>query len=213
MENLQQPGSRASGQHPRVLLALHYQNENCHPDGKIKVGIKQDADWRYETLNTAMALFAGIRALKIPIVHVRLAVRPDHKDVIANNFIFRQWIELGAWAEDSWGVEFYPGLEPGADEFVVTHTRNNSFYNSQLEEIVTMLGASQLAVAGVSTAYVVESTVRHASDMGFDTCVISDACSTATRQMHQNALDAMELIAGVSTTAQLLDAWAQPPAR
>jgi len=158
-----------------VLLALHYQNENCHIDGKIKVGIKQDADWRYDTLDTATRLFAGLRAANVEIVHVRLAVRPDHRDVIQNNFIFRQWVELGAWAEGSWGVEFYEGLGPLEREYVVTHTRNNAFYNSQLDDIMGLLKPRRLAIAGVSTAYVVECTARHASDAGYDTIVVSDA--------------------------------------
>lgn len=187
-----------------VLLALHYQNENCHEDGKIKVGISQDADWRYETLDTAKRLFTRVRSSNIEIVHVRLAVRPDHRDVIPNNFIFRQWIELGAWAEGSWGVEFYDGLEPLEHEYVVTHTRNNAFYNSQLEEVLALLKPKRLAIAGVSTAYVVESTVRHASDAGYDTMVVADACSTATREMHSNALSAMELVSTVVTTDKLI---------
>lgn len=187
-----------------VLLALHYQNENCHPDGKIKIGIKEDADWRYETLDRAKRLFAGLREHKIPIVHVRLAVRPDHRDVIANNFIFRQWVEVGAWKEGSWGVEFIEGLEPLAQEHVVTHTRNNTFYNSSLQEVVNLLNPRRLMVCGVSTAYVVESTVRHAADVGYETMVVGDACSTATLEMHNNALDAMRLIAEVSTVDQIL---------
>lgn len=189
---------------PVLLLALHYQNENCHPDGKIKIGIRENADWRDETLNSAKRLFAGFRERQLPIAHVRLAVRADHKDVIQNNFIFKQWVEFGAWVEGSWGVEFYEGLEPLAEEFVVTHTRNNAFYNSQLAEVVNQLAPQRLAVAGVSTAYVVESTVRHASDVGYSTSVVSDACSTATKQMHQNALDAMGLVADVTSVDELL---------
>jgi len=187
-----------------LLLALHYQNENCHPDGKIKIGIREDADWRYDTLDSAKKLFAGLREKQLPIAHVRLAVRPDQRDVIQNNFIFRQWVEFGAWAEGSWGVDFYEGLEPLAEEYVVTHTRNNAFYNSTLEDIVKLVKPQRLAVSGVSTAYVVESTVRHASDVGYETLVVSDACSTATRQMHQNALDAMKLVAEVTTVDELL---------
>jgi len=189
---------------PVLLLALHYQNENCHPDGKIKIGIRENADWRDETLDSAKRLFAGFRERQLPIAHVRLAVRADHKDVIQNNFIFKQWVEVGAWVEDSWGVKFYQGLEPLPEEFVVTHTRNNAFYNSQLAEIVNQVAPQRLAVAGVSTAYVVESTVRHASDVGYSTTVVSDACSTATREMHQNALDAMRLVADVSSVDELL---------
>ena len=187
-----------------MLLALHYQNENCHPDGKIKIGIREDADWRYDTLDSAKRLFAGFREKQLPIAHVRLAVRPDHRDVIQNNFIFKQWVEFGAWQEGSWGVGFYEGLEPLENEFVVTHTRNNAFYNSQLEEIVNHVAPRRLAVAGVSTAYVVESTVRHAADIGHATSVVADACSTATKQMHQNALDAMSLLAEVSSVDELL---------
>jgi nicotinamidase-related amidase len=78
-----------------VLLALHYQNENCHPDGKIKVGISEGAAWRAETLDRARRLLQVARANGVAIAHVRLAVRPDHRDVIQNNFIFKQWVELG----------------------------------------------------------------------------------------------------------------------
>ncbi|MBX2879231.1 MAG: cysteine hydrolase [Granulosicoccus sp.] len=192
-----------------VILALHYQNENCHEDGKIKVGIKQDADWRYDTLDAAKRLFAGARKAGVEIVHVRLAVRPDHRDVIPNNFIFKQWVELGAWAEGSWGVEFFDGLQPTENEYVVTHTRNNAFYNSQLDEVMALLKPKTLAIAGVSTAYVVETTARHAADVGYDTLVVADACSTATREMHNNALAAMELIASITTVDKLIDSLAQ----
>ena len=186
-----------------VLLALHYQNENCHEGGKIKIGIKENADWRYETLDTAKRLFEKARAASIEIVHVRLAVRPDHRDVIPNNFIFKQWIELGAWAEGSWGVEFYEGLQPVDKEYVITHTRNNAFYNSQLDDIMALLRPRRLAIAGVSTAYTVECTARHAADVGYETIVVADACSTATKERHNNALTALELIADIKTVDEL----------
>lgn len=187
-----------------LLIALHYQNENCHPDGKIKVGISDGAEWREETLKTARYFLNGTRRVGVPIIHVRLAVRPDHADVIKNNFIFRQWVELGAWAEGSWGVQFLNGFEPLDTELVVTHTRNNGFYGCNLEEAVNLYRPKRLICAGVSTAYVVESTVRHASDMGFDTWVVSDACSTGTMAQHEAALRAMELVATVSTADEVL---------
>ena len=187
-----------------VLLALHYQNENCHPDGKIKVGISENADWREPTLNTAKKLLTGAREHNIPIIHVRLAVRPDYQDVIANTPIFRQWIELGAWVEGSWGVEFYQGLEPTDNEIVVTHNRNNTFYASELQACVNHFNPSRLIVAGVSTAYVVESTVRHAADVGYDVVVVADACSTGTREAHQASLNAMKLLATVMTTDDII---------
>ncbi len=191
-----------------VLIALHYQNENCHPDGKIKVGISEGAEWREKTLETARELLAGTRKAGVPVVHVRLAVRPDHSNVIANNFIFRQWVELGAWVEGSWGAQFLDGFEPLEHEQVVTHTRNNGFYGCNLEEVVNLYRPKRLICAGVSSAYVVECTVRHAADVGYDTWVVGDACSTATLEQHNAALRAMELIATVATKDEVLASFA-----
>ena len=71
-----------------LVLALHYQNENCHPDGRIKVGIGAgEQAWRGATLAAARRLLDGARRHGVPIIHVRLAVRPDYRDVIQLSLI------------------------------------------------------------------------------------------------------------------------------
>jgi len=187
-----------------ALLALHYQNENCHPDGRIRVGIAADAPWREERMGNARRLLAGMREAGVPIVHVRLAVRPDYADVVANTPLIRDWIGLGAWREGTWGVEFLEGLEPHEGELVVTHTRNSVFHGCSVPDAVAALGARHLYFAGVSTAYVVEGSVRHATDIGYPCTVVGDACSTATEEQHLNALAAMRLLAGVVTVDEAL---------
>jgi nicotinamidase-related amidase len=188
-----------------LLLALHYQNENCHPEGKIKVGVgEREQAWRSAVLAAARRLLDGARTHGVPIIHVRLAVRPDYRDVMRNGALFRQWVELNAWQEGTWGVEFHEGLEPVADELVVTHIRNNAFFGSPLETLVAMHRPRRLICAGVSTAYAVESTVRHASDLGYEVVVAADACSTATRERHESALSAMALIATISDVAAIV---------
>ena len=86
-----------------VFLALHYQNENCHPDGQIKVGMPSVAPWREERLGNAKRLMAGCRAHGVPVIHVRLAVRPDYADVVQNTPIIREWVSNNAWREGTWG--------------------------------------------------------------------------------------------------------------
>jgi len=187
-----------------VLLALHYQNENCHPQGKIKVGIAADAPWREERLANARRLFDGVRDGGVPIVHVRLAVRADFRDVVANTPLLRQSLEISAWQEGTWGVAFLEGLEPRDDEVVITHTRNSAFHGSSLADTLCALGATHLYFAGVSTAYAVEGSVRHAADIGFPCTVVADACSTATQEQHENALKAMSLLADIETVDQVV---------
>lgn len=187
-----------------VVVALHYQNENCHPDGKIKVGIGADSAWRWERLDAAKRLFSGARSSGAPIVHVRLAVDPDYRGVVANTPLIEEWIALGAWREGTWGVDFVEGLGPEVGEFVVTHTRNSGFHNSTLEEILFSLGARRLICCGVSTAYAVEGTVRHATDYGYSVMVAADACSTATQEQHEASLAAMRRIATVATADEIV---------
>jgi nicotinamidase-related amidase len=187
-----------------VIVANHYQNENCHPDGKIKVGIGPDSAWRWQRLENAKRLYAGARAAGIPIVHVRLAVDPEFRGVVVNTGLIEEWVKLGAWREGTWGVEFIDGLQPVGDEITVTHTRNSGFHNSNLEEALFSLGARHLICCGVSTAYTVEGTVRHATDIGYRVTVAADACSTATHEQHANALVAMAPIAAIQDVDELV---------
>ncbi len=187
-----------------AIVANHYQNENCHPDGKIKVGIAADSAWRQKRLDNAKRLFAGARRAGVPIIHIRLAVPPDYRGVPANTALIREWVELGSWQEGTWGVEFIDGLEPRRDEIVITHTRNSAFYNSTLEEALFSFGIRRLVCCGVSTAYTVEGTVRHATDIGYEVAVASDACSTATHQQHENALAAMRPLADIMTVDEII---------
>ena len=54
------------------------------------------------------------------------------------------------------------------------------------------------------------STVRHASDLGYEVVVAADACSTATRARHQSALETMALLATVSEVDAIVQSFARP---
>ena len=187
-----------------VFLALHYQNENCHADGKVRVGIAADAPWRAERMANARRLLGRMRAKGVSIVHVRLAVDPDYREVVANTDLIRGWIEVGGWKEGTWGVEFLDGFEPLPGEHVVTHTRNSVFHGCAVPDVVRGLGADHLIIAGVSTAYVVESSVRHATDIGYPCTVVADACATATNEQHEAALRAMAPLAEIATVDEVI---------
>jgi len=181
-----------------AVLALHYQNDVLHPEGKIRVGLDADSGARQRLLDNAAALLEGARSHALPIVHVRIAFRPDYADLLPNCAIFRNVATIGAVPEGQWGSAFYDGLHPLAGstrEFVVKHTRISAFYGTPLEETLRLLGARRLVVAGVATHSVVEGTVRHAADIGFSVMVAEDACASADPAVHEASLASMRLIA------------------
>lgn len=196
-----------------AVLALHYQNDVLHPEGKIRVGLDADSGARQRLLDNAAALLEGARSHALPIVHVRIAFRPDYADLLPNCAIFRNVATIGAVPEGQWGSAFYDGLHPlagSAREFVVKHTRISAFYGTPLEETLRLLGARRLVVAGVATHSVVEGTVRHAADIGFSVMVAEDACASADPAVHEASLASMRLIA---QTGSVQDAvrWAAAP--
>ncbi|WAI83659.1 MULTISPECIES: cysteine hydrolase family protein [Achromobacter] len=196
-----------------AVLALHYQNDVLHPDGKIRVGLDADKGARQRLLDNAAALLDAARAQAMPIVHVRIAFRPDYADLLPNCAIFRNVAAIGAVPEGQWGSEFYDGLQPLAGsprEFIVKHTRISAFYGTPLEETLRVIGARRLVVAGVATHSVVEGTVRHAADIGFDVMVAEDACAAADPAVHEASLASMRLIAQTGSVAQAVR-WAAAP--
>jgi biuret amidohydrolase len=179
-----------------------------HPEGKIRVGIAEASPARAAVIAAARRLLTGARAHQVPVISVRIAFRPDHADVMENAEIWRRVKASGAMAEGSWGAEFYEGLGPLPGEFVVTHQRNNAFYGSPLADLVHGFRPERLVVAGISTTYVVESTVRHAADMGYRVTVAADACSSASTEMHEASLKAMLLLAEISTVDDVVAGFA-----
>ncbi|MDE1990961.1 MAG: cysteine hydrolase [Rhizobiaceae bacterium] len=187
-----------------VLVAMHYQNEVLHAAGKIKVGVAEDADNRGSVVENAAKLLAFARENNIPVVHVRIAFRPDHADVIQNCTIFRNVVASKAMVDGSWGAEFHDGLGPLAGEFVVKHSRVNAFYGSQLEEVLRVLKAKRLIMAGVATNSVVLTSVACAADMGYEVIVVGDACSSGRPDLHQSTLENMKLVAEVTEVDALI---------
>lgn len=189
-----------------AVLALHYQNDVLHPDGKIRVGLEAGSAMRENLIQAARGMLGGARRRSLPIVHVRIAFRPDYADLLPNMPIMRATADLGAVAEGTWGAQFHEALAPdpaSASEFVVKHTRINAFFGSPLEEILRAVGARRLLIGGVATHSVVEGTVRHAADAGYEVLVAAPACASARPATHQAALESMSLMAQILDTHAL----------
>ena len=193
-----------------ILLALHYQNEVVHPQGKIRVGIAAESPERAAIIGSARRLIDGARRARVPVISVRIAFPADYGNVVRNAPIWRRVIADRAMTDGSWGAEFYEGLGPLPGETVVTHHRNNPFFASTLADVVASFRPRRTIVAGISTTYVVESAVRHASDLGYDVVVAADACSSASPDMHDASLKAMALLADISTVDEVLAGFGPP---
>ena len=75
-----------------------------------------------------------------------------------------------------------PGLEPLAGERVVVKDVNSGFTGTDLELHLRRERITRLVVAGFFTNMCVETTVRAAGNMGYDTYLAHDACAAGNRR-------------------------------
>ena len=70
------------------------------------------------------------------------------------------------------------GMEPQPSDIVVEKSVNSGFIGTSLELELRRAGIQRLVVVGFFTNICVETTVRMAGNMNFDTYLVHDACAT-----------------------------------
>src|SRR6516165_8318149 len=110
-----------------ALLALHFQNDICHPDGRIPFSLARNTQDASRFLDASRRALATARRAGWTIAHVHIAFAPDYSDLMRNCRLFLKTETLGALTGGSWGAAPYAGFEPTAGEIVVTTNCNSGF--------------------------------------------------------------------------------------
>lgn len=75
----------------------------------------------------------------------------------------------------SWGADFHPDLQPGADDIILEPHKSTDVFMTDLPQQLERLGTTHLVIAGMAANLCCESTGRHAVERGFDVTYLSDA--------------------------------------
>lgn len=180
----------------KALIALHFQNDICHPDGLIPFAVDRSGTPGL-FLDRAKTLITRARKAGWLIAHVHIAFQPDYSDLPRNAKLFRAAGELGALKRGSWGAAPLQGFEPASDDVALIHTCNNAFHGTGLRDILRERSVTDIAVAGLATQYSVEHTVRHAADLGYAVTMVRDCCGTANAAAAEASFAAMAMLADV----------------
>ncbi len=111
------------------------------------------------------ALLAAWRARGLPVIHVQHdSVEPESK--------LRPGLP---------GHAIKAEARPLEDETLVHKQTNSAFVGTGLEQDLRRRRIRQLVIAGLTTDHCVSTTVRSASDRGFDVTLVTDACAAFGR--------------------------------
>jgi nicotinamidase-related amidase len=132
--------------------------------------------------------------------------------LVVNSPLLGMVIQSQCLVEGSKMAEIVPELAPRDGDLVLTHQRVSGFSGSQLDVLLRARGVDTLAFAGVATNASVEGTARQASDLGYHTIIVADACSAADDGAHNASIASLGLLAEIATSSQIIEALARAAA-
>ena len=154
-----------------ALVLIDLQND-YFPGGAMELVGPDDA------VSQARSLLLAFRERSLPIFHIQhIAKRPG-----ATFFL-----------PETRGAEIHNAVSPTAGETVITKHFPNGFRETTLLEGLRSVGASKLVIAGMMTHMCVDTTVRAASDYGFQVAVAQDGCATRALQFGAQRVEASDV--------------------
>ena len=187
-----------------ALVVIDMQVDFCAPGGWI--------DQLGEDVSSTRAVIAPIRQVLdaarragIAIVHTREGHEPGLSDLHAN----KQWRtrkhglgigDMGVTGrilvrgEPGW--EIVPELAPEVGELVIDKPGKSAFHQTDLEDRLTGLGVTQLAIVGVTSDCCVQSTHRDGFERGFECVVIEDCTAAVETPNHQATIEILKAYGG-----------------
>ena len=147
-------------------------------------------------VKNCVALIEAFRACKLPVVLINVDARPPGRT--ERSFSSR---ELPA----DW-IDLIPELKAQPTDHLVTKRTRGAFTHTDLEKYLRDNGVTQLVITGVATGAGVESTARHAHELGFNVALATDAMTDMDAEAHHNSVTRIfPRMSETGTTREILD--------
>ena len=185
-----------------ALIALHFQNDICHPQGRIPFSLDRTNVEASKFIDASRRALAAARNAGWTIAHMHIVFAEDYSDLLRNCRLFLKTETLGALKRGSWGAAAYEGFEPLADEIFVTGNANSAFRRTDLDAKLRENAITRVNVIGLATQFSVEHTARDAADMGYVVRLFSDCCISGDPGAHRASLRTLTLLTDVMPSEQ-----------
>lgn len=188
-----------------AVIAVHLQHDFVDPEGVVAHLFRAEME-RTGVLPTAARILDAARSAGVQVFYTRIAFQPGHLDLVANSPLMGMAAQLDMHVEGTQGAAVVDAVKPQAGDHVVTHQRLTGFHGSELDVLLRGSGIDTAVFIGVATNLSVEGTARTASDLGYRTIVVSDACASHSEAAHNASLQTLSLLAEIMTADELLAA-------
>ena len=168
-----------------ALILIGYQNDYFAPDGILHPVIEEAARVG-GVLGNTLGLLERLGDRFAQVVSTPINFSPDYRELAKPVGILKTIEEVGAFQAGRPGSRTIDQLKPY--EAIITEIPGkrglNAFSNTNLEKTLRRGGIDHVVLAGAVTSICIDSTGRHAADLGFAVTVLSD-CTTGRTVFEQ----------------------------
>lgn len=155
----------------KALLLIDLQNDYFEGGSNPLVG-------SLDAVLKTQKLLQYFRLNSLPVIHIQhISIRKD-----ATFFL-----------PETVGAEIHQCVSPEEYESIVIKHYPNSFYQTNLNQLLLSQGITDLVVCGMMTHMCVDATVRAAKDLGYNCTIMQDACATKSLEFNGLMIEAWQI--------------------
>jgi maleamate amidohydrolase len=183
------------GQRPALIL-IDFCQGYFDPDCDLYSDVEN-------ALSSALRVRDAAHLAKIPVILTNVSYHPSG---INGGRFFEKAAPLRYFIEGNPMAAFARGLEPQADELIITKQYPSAFFGTSLASTLTAMGVDSVLLTGLTTSGCVRASCVDAMSHGFRTAVVADACGDRHEAPHQaNLFDMNAKYADVVSEEETMD--------
>lgn len=187
-----------------ALVVIDMQRDFLLPGG-FGESLGNDVGQLLKVVPPLTTLIAAARAAGIMVVHTREGHRPDLSDCppakLNRGAPSKRIGDPGKYGRilirGEYGHDIVDELAPIDGEVVIDKPGKGAFYATELSDVLTEAGITQLLVTGVTTEVCVHTTTREANDRGYECLVVSDCVGSYFPEFHRIGLEMIKAQGGI----------------
>lgn len=192
------------------LIVIDMQNSFCHPEGARARAFGRDSsgvEMVRAIIPNVLRLINACRELGVRIWFTRQVHYPNDLRRAARlipSHLDRRGVKLELSHRGTWEAELVDEIKRQVrpeDEVIIKH-RASAFYNSPLEPELRMSGIQVLIIAGTTTSFCVDSTIRDAYMRDFDVLVPAECVADTDAEAQAAVLKSTDRFHGVVTSIE-----------
>lgn len=201
-----------------ALVVIDMQVDFCGAGGLTTIS-GTDLEMMREPIEPLRRVLAAARAFGMAVIYTREGHRPDGADLTAVKR-FRSRLGGAGVGDPSPigrilirgepGHAIIPELAPEPADVILDKVGSGCFYGTEMEHLLRNRGIRNLIFTGVTTECCVHTSIREASDRGFDNLLLADCTAAVTRELKEAALamirNPLTLFGTVGTSQALIHA-------